>query len=223
MTETGEVVRLSEQLGAFLYDVGVPVVFFPLGGIRAMREKTLDILNIKAGTSVLELGCGSGSFTALMIRRGAFVKGFDQSEAMLRRARRRAPEATFTRCDILDFKCDQKFDRVLLAFVLHHMESDDRLATLNLARSLLKSAGLLGVLDWSEPKSAIFRFVFHAFLSAVEPRSARDWIKSDFERQLKQSGFMSVEGNAMAFGATRIVIAATLETRDEPLDVEGQP
>jgi hypothetical protein len=42
MTETGEVVHFNEQLGAFLYDVGAPAVFFPLGGIGAMREKTLD-------------------------------------------------------------------------------------------------------------------------------------------------------------------------------------
>src|SRR5881397_1078588 len=136
MTEPGEAVRLSEQLGAFLYDVGAPAVFFPLGGIRAMREKTLDVLDIKPGTTVLELGCGSGGLTALMIRRGAVVKSVDQSEAMLRRARRRAPEATFARCKIQDFKSDEKFDRVLLAFVLHHMESDDRLATLKLARKL---------------------------------------------------------------------------------------
>ena len=64
MTERRDVVRLSEQLGAFLYDVGAPVVFFPLGGLHAMREKTLDVLDITLGTSILELGCGNGGLTA---------------------------------------------------------------------------------------------------------------------------------------------------------------
>lgn len=209
MTKPGDVVRLSEQLGAFLYDVGAPAVFFPLGGMRAVREKTLDGLDIRPGTSVLELGCGSGSLTAMMIHRGAIVRAVDRSEAMLRRARRRAPEASFTRCDILDFKCDQKFDRVLLAFVLHHLESADRLATLKLARTLLKSGGLVGILDWAEPRGAALGFVLHAFLSAVEPSTALDWIKSDFESQLKQSGFMAIEDHALAFGAARIVLTAT--------------
>jgi trans-aconitate methyltransferase len=102
----------------------------------------------------LELGCGSGGLTALMIRRGAVVKAVDQSEAMLRRARRHAPQASFARCNILNFKSEEKFDRVLLAFVLHHMESDDRLATLKLASKLLKSGGLVGILDWSEPRGS---------------------------------------------------------------------
>lgn len=208
MTEAGDVVRLSEQLGAFLYDVGVPAVFFPLGGIRAIREKTLDVLDIKPGTTVLELGCGSAGLTALMIRRGAVVKAVDRSEAMLRRARRRAPGASFTRCDILDFKSDQRFDRVLLAFVLHHMEADARLATLKLARTLLNSGGLIGVLDWAEPGGAVLRLVLHAFLFAVEPGSALDFIKSDFEIQLEQSGFIPIEDHAQAFGAARVVSAA---------------
>ncbi len=208
MTERHDVVRLSEQLGAFLYDVGAPAVFFPLGGIRAVREKTLNVLDIKPGTTVLELGCGSGSLTALLIRRGAIVKGVDQSEAMLRRARRRAPEASFARCDMLDFKSREKFDRVLLAFVLHHMESDDRLATLSLTRKLLRSEGFVGILDWSEPRSAPLRWVLHASLATVEPRSAMDWIKSDFEAQLNQSGFIPIEDHPLALGAARVVLAA---------------
>lgn len=206
MTEHREVVRLSEQLGAFLYDVGVPAVFFPLGGIGAIREKTLDSLRINQGTTVLELGCGSGGLTTRMICRGAVVTAVDQSEAMLRRARRRASEATFARCDILDFKSDQKFDRVLVAFVLHHMESTDRLATLNLSRSLLKSNGLIGVLDWAEPSCAPLRWGLHALLATVEPRTAMDWIQSDFEIQLKQSRFIPIEDHSLACGAAKVVL-----------------
>lgn len=207
MTEPGEVARLGERLGAFFYDVGVPAVFFPLGGIGAIREKTLDNLRINPGTTVLELGCGSGGLTTRMIRRGAVVTAVDQSEAMLRRARRRAPEATFACCDILDFKSDQKFDRVLLAFVLHHMERADRLATLKLSRSLLKSNGLIGVLDWAEPSGAPLRWGLHALLATVEPPTAMDWIESDFEIQLKQSGFISIEDHPLAFGAAKVVLA----------------
>lgn len=86
------------------------------------------------------------------------------------------------------------------------MESEDHLATIKLARTLLKSGGLIGVLDWAEPKSAALRLVLHAFLSAVEPSSALE-IKSDFDSQLKQSGFVPIEDDALAFGAARVVVA----------------
>ena len=208
MSRREDGVGISEKLGAIIYDVGAPAVFFPLGSLHAMREKTLDVMEIRPGTTVLELGCGSGGLTALMTPRGAVVKGVDKSEAMLRRARRRAPDASFARCDILDFKSNQKFDRVLLAFVLHHMERDARLGTLELARTLLKSGGLVVILDWAEPGGAILRLALHVFLATVERRSAMDWIKSDFEIQLKQSGFVPIKDHSLAFGAARVFLAA---------------
>ena len=208
MTKPADVVRLSEKLGAIIYDVGAPAVFLPLGGLHAVRKQALDALDLRAGTTVLELGCGSGVLTARMIARGAVVKAVDGSEAMLRRARRRAPEASFARCDILDFNCDQKFDRVLLAFILHHMEADARVSTLKLARAALKRGGFVGILDWAEPAGTALRWALHAFLATVEPRSAMDWIKNDFETQLKQSGFVPIEDHALAFGAARLLLAA---------------
>ena len=43
----------------------------------------------------------------------------------------------------------------------------------------------------------------------VEPRSAMDWIKSDFEAQLNQSGFILIEDRPLALGAARVVLAET--------------
>src|SRR5438067_13413669 len=99
---------LYDRLGAMIYDFGAPAVFLPVGGIDVLRERVLDALEIRAGSNVLELGCGTGALTTKLIPRGANVIGVDQSEAMLCRARRRAPSATFIRCDILNFKCAQK-------------------------------------------------------------------------------------------------------------------
>ncbi|MBI1915267.1 MAG: class I SAM-dependent methyltransferase [Planctomycetes bacterium] len=40
---------------------------------------------------VLELGCGTGGITRLLLERGVAVTAVDGSERMLARARRRAP------------------------------------------------------------------------------------------------------------------------------------
>ena len=87
------------------------------------------------------------------------------------------------------------------------MKSAERLVTLKLSRSLLKSAGLIGVLDWAEPSGTALRWGLHALLATVEPRTAMDWIESDFEIELKQTGFIPIEDHPLAFGAARVVLA----------------
>lgn len=201
--------NLYEQLGAAVYDWGAPAVFLPLGGLKVLRERALDVLEIQRGISVLELGCGTGALTAMMLHRGVTVTAVDQSEAMLRRARRRAPAATFILSDLLDFNCDRKFDRVLLAFVLHHLEADARLATLKLARTALKPGGLVGVLDWAEPDNAILGWTLHAFLRAVEPSSAEDFIKQGMETYLEQAGLAHVRSRELGKGVAKVCVAAS--------------
>lgn len=53
-------------------------------------------------TRVVDLGCGPGNSTELLVRRfpGAAVSGIDNSEAMLVSARERLPQATFAWSDI---------------------------------------------------------------------------------------------------------------------------
>src|SRR5947209_6665818 len=84
---------LFTRLDPLIFDLGAPLVFLPLGGIDAVREQTLDVLDIRPGSKVLELGCGTGALTAKLVRRGASVTAVDLSESMLRRARRRPPSS----------------------------------------------------------------------------------------------------------------------------------
>ena len=198
---------LRDQLGALAYDIGSRAIFSLLGGIDRLQERTLDALQVRPGNSVLELGCGSGGLTEKLIRRGASVVGVDQSKGMLRRAGRRAPLATLICADILEFKCAQKFDRVLIAFVLHHLDAAARLFTLTLARTALKPGGLIGVLDWTEPDTAALRWALHGLITAVEPSSAMDWIESGFDSHLEQADLVSIERRTLARGVAKVVVA----------------
>src|SRR5207249_1034335 len=109
-----------DRLAPLIYDLGAPAVFSFLGGLDALREQVLDLLNVKRGQSVLELGCGTGALTEKLLRRGALVTAVERLEPMILRAHRRAPGATFVLDDILNLPSDSRFDHVLLAFVLHH-------------------------------------------------------------------------------------------------------
>ena len=77
-------------------------------------------------TSVLELGCGTGSVLA-GLGSGFALTGIDQSSEMLAIARRKCPAANFHQCDIASFALKERFDVVLCVFdTMNHVESFDR-------------------------------------------------------------------------------------------------
>jgi ubiquinone/menaquinone biosynthesis C-methylase UbiE len=53
------------------------------------RRRRFLLSHVRAGASVLDVGCGSGEFSAELARAGAAVTGIDVAEAALARARRR--------------------------------------------------------------------------------------------------------------------------------------
>lgn len=78
------------------------------------------------GKRVLDAGCGSGVYTSRLLDRGGDVIGVEISEAMLREARDRVPEATFRRADLsesLDCLGDGSVDVVLCQHVFSHLEN----------------------------------------------------------------------------------------------------
>jgi SAM-dependent methyltransferase len=70
---------------AFIHDAGYSTP--PAGWLRLLPRRGL----------VVDLGCGSGVWAARLCRAGHEVIGIDQSAAMIRLARRRAPKARFIR------------------------------------------------------------------------------------------------------------------------------
>ncbi|HKP39322.1 MAG TPA: methyltransferase domain-containing protein, partial [Pyrinomonadaceae bacterium] len=93
MTKHGGEPKFYDRVGAIIYDVGSRAVFAPFGGLDRLREETVDALEVEPECKVLELGCGTGGLTRVLARRRAKIVAVDQSEGMLRRARRRAPDA----------------------------------------------------------------------------------------------------------------------------------
>ena len=198
-------------LDPLIFDLGSRLVFLPVGGIDAVREQTLTALDIRPGSKVLELGCGTGALTTKLVRRGASVTAVDLSKSMLGRARQRAPSAAFLQSDILDYKSEQKFDRVLLAFVLHHLEATARVASLRLASGNLAEGGLIGILDWSEPSHPSLRWALRTLIATVEPSSATDWIEQGFGIHLEKAGLSTLRSRDLAAGSARVVIAAPVK------------
>jgi ubiquinone/menaquinone biosynthesis C-methylase UbiE len=137
---------------AALHDRSVPYICR-----RATRAYYWNLLKdacARAGNSfsnkhVLELGCGTGTFTNLVLEAdAASFKGIDLSPAMLQRAREKlarlahADRATYQASSLEAFATEHQgeFDIIFSASFLHHLV--DLPGGLELIRSLLKPEGV---------------------------------------------------------------------------------
>ena len=195
-----------DRLAPF-YDWMAKTMLAPFGGERAFRRSAVAALDIEPGMRVLELGCGTGSMTAELLRLGARVTAIDLSEPMLERARRRAEDATYLRMDILAYATTTHFDRVLLSFVLHEMDAQTRVAALAVAGEALQPDGLVGVLDFSSPSEPWLRWILETHLRLSEPDTAMDLVRRGLEFEVRESGLLPVRQHALARGTATVVVA----------------
>jgi SAM-dependent methyltransferase len=123
----------------------------------ALREEVLTRALREAGTapadrSVLDVGCGTGFFTAYYLARGARVTGIDIAPTSVERLRERFPQASFVQADVSETEIDGRFDLVNAFDVLYHIVDDDRweAAMRRLGEAVLPG-GLLLVTDTFAP------------------------------------------------------------------------
>lgn len=92
---------------------------------------------------LLDLCCGTGQLAALLIKRGYSVTGIDNSEEMLRYARRNAPAAHFVKADARTFELTDSFDAVVSTFdsLNHFLSLDELAAVFRQTRRALAPAG----------------------------------------------------------------------------------
>ena len=108
------------------------------------RPACLDLLGDVSGKRVLDAACGPGLYAEELVRRGAEVVGFDQSERMVEICRRRVPTGEFCVHDLADplsWLDDETFDLVLFALALEYV--DNRAAALSELRRILRPSGAL--------------------------------------------------------------------------------
>ena len=65
-------------------------------------EAAFDAIGVKAGTRLLDAGCGAGLALSLAAQRGARAAGFDASAGLLAIARERLPQADLREGDLRD-------------------------------------------------------------------------------------------------------------------------
>jgi demethylmenaquinone methyltransferase/2-methoxy-6-polyprenyl-1,4-benzoquinol methylase len=102
---------------------------------------------------VLEPAAGTGYWTEYFARRAEHVNVVDASQAMLRANKKRLERAglvdrvTYYQADLLDWRSDQEYDTIFLAFWLSHLPSSLVDTFLSSMASMLRREGVLVILE----------------------------------------------------------------------------
>ncbi len=142
-------------------------------GVERIHTRLLRQAAIRPGHRVLEIGCGTGNMTLLVKRRDPEVEviGIDPDPKALVQAQHKAGQVgvslplTLSYAQALPYP-DGSFDRVLSAFMFHHIPAHAKLDVLREARRVLKGGGSLHLVDFvpADDSSAgvLSRFLHHS-------------------------------------------------------------
>ncbi|OSP54237.1 hypothetical protein BV911_13730 [Pseudoruegeria sp. SK021] len=121
------------------------------GGAPETSVVTAKILEILAGEEVrrvIDIGCGRGDLAAALLRRGYGVTGVDPQETALENARNWAPGAQFLRAEAAAIPAGTgSFGAAIFLNSLHHLPTDGMVPGLTEAWRLLRTGGVLLVIE----------------------------------------------------------------------------
>ncbi|MBX0304594.1 class I SAM-dependent methyltransferase [Haloarcula salinisoli] len=132
------------------------------GFVAEYGRDVVRLLNPQPGERVLDLGCGTGTLSAVIADSGAEVVGIDAAASMVEQARERYPALTFAVADAREYEPDGAFDAVFSNAALHWIPGDDHDAVLSMVGSALTDEGRF-----------VAEFGGHGNVSQVE-RAVRD-------------------------------------------------
>jgi len=104
-------------------------------------ENVLEMLNIRAGERILDLGCGTGYLTNEIKLHGGNVTGIDASADMIKKAEATYPGINFGAADACNFQFAEQFDAVFSNAVLHWINSEAQDAMMRSVYESLKPGG----------------------------------------------------------------------------------
>ena len=124
-------------------------------GLRSAHRQLIDDADVRPGQRVLEIGCGTGNLTLLVkrLQPQTEVVGIDPDPKALARARRKAGRGQLAvRFDqgfagTLPYP-DASFERVLSAFMFHHLDADEKRRGFREVFRVLRPGGSLHLVDF---------------------------------------------------------------------------
>jgi ubiquinone/menaquinone biosynthesis C-methylase UbiE len=112
------------------------------------RQKIVQLLK---GQRVLDICCGTGNLTAMLVAAGCQATGVDSSPTMLSHARQKHMAAEFKLMDAAQLPFQHEFDAAVISIALHEMSPQARVKVWESMREAVIPGGRLIALDFAIP------------------------------------------------------------------------
>ena len=143
-----------------------------IGQVRRWRRATVEAIAPGPGQRILDLAAGTGTSSAVLAERGAYVVPSDISLGMLRQGRVQQPGLDFVAGDALALPFpDDTFDAVTISYGLRNVERT--LAALKEMHRVTKPGGRVVIAEFSTPVNKLFGHVYTNYLVAALPTIAK--------------------------------------------------
>jgi ubiquinone/menaquinone biosynthesis C-methylase UbiE len=183
------------------------------GREHILRRMTVELAGVKAGDTVLEVGCATGTLT-LATKQAAGssgkVYGIDIIPGMIEASQRKAAQAnveiTFKlgSIDSIPFP-DNHFEEVMCSFMIFHMSDETRRKGIAEIQRVLKPGGRLLALDLALPPQPFQRWIARKLLGFSADDDLRNLIPV-----MEASGFSDMEYGPAKFRIMGLSVIAYL-------------
>jgi ubiquinone/menaquinone biosynthesis C-methylase UbiE len=192
----------------WLYDTVSRLAALSVGGEGRFRQLALQNLAIHQNTKVLDLCCGSGQATEVLVKYSQAVTGLDASPLSLKRAQHNVPQAKYVEAfaEKMPF-ADNSFDLVHTSMAMHEMTAEQLPQILSEVRRVLKPGGIFALIDFHPPTNLLFLPGIYVFLFLFETETAWQLLRGDLVGLLQETGF-ELKNRSLHAGSSLQVIQA---------------
>ncbi|MDP3801983.1 MAG: class I SAM-dependent methyltransferase [Brevundimonas sp.] len=167
---------------------------------RVWRARLLDQVAPKPGETIIDLGCGTGSFAVSLAQRapGACIIGVDPDGDILRRAQSKADAAGedirfvegFSR-DLAAIVGDGVADTVVSSLVFHQLPMEEKRRGIAASLRALKPGGTLHIADYGR-QAGVMRTLFRIVQSLDGYENTQPNADGVLPRLIGEAGFANV-------------------------------
>ena len=190
----------------WLYDAISRIAALSVGGEGRFRNLALQGLSINSQTKILDLCCGSGQATQVLVQYSQNVVGLDASPLSLQRAKNNVPEAEYVQAFAEEMPfADNTFDLVHTSVAMHEMKPQQLRQIFQQVYRVLKPGGIFTLVDFHAPTNSLFWPGISIFMWLFETETAWELINTDLVDLLREFGFQELQQRLYAGGSLQVI------------------